>query len=102
MRLLRWVTIQKFTNNSISASTFFLGVAPARKHLAFQRSKLRYVARTNGAALATALHFFLLLCYAVDWLVEAAKWLIGHKQPLRRQRMQVYGQVLHGISEHRA
>ena len=75
--------------------------APARKHLAFQRSKLRYVARTNGAALATALHIFLLLCYGLDWLIEAAKWLIGHKRPLRRQRMQVYGQVLRGIAERR-
>lgn len=68
--------------------------APARKHLAFQRSKLRYAARTHGPLLATGLHLFLLACYAVDWLTEAAKWLVGHKRSLRRERLAVYAQVL--------
>jgi hypothetical protein len=27
-------------------------------------------------------------------MIEAAKWLVGHKRPLRAERVAVYGQVL--------
>lgn len=68
--------------------------APLRKHLAFQRSKLRYAALAHGPALATALHLFLLATYGLDWLAEAAKWALGHKRELRRERLAIYGAVV--------
>lgn len=68
--------------------------APLRKHLAFQRSKLRYAALAHGPALATALHLFLLATYGLDWLTEAAKWALGHKRELRRERLAIYGAVV--------
>ncbi len=67
---------------------------PARKHIAFQRSKLRFAARQFGPGVATTLHLFLLLGYLIDWLTEAGKWLLGHKRALRRERMQVYAAVI--------
>ena len=75
---------------------------PARKHITFQQSKLKYAARTHGAFVATLLHFFLLATYGYEWLVEAAKWLLGHKRELRRERMAVYGQVLKGLGVRKA
>jgi hypothetical protein len=40
---------------------------------------------------------FLWLTYAWQWLEESAKWLIGHRRALRRERMIAYGQVLRGL-----
>lgn len=68
--------------------------APARKHWAFQQSKLRYAALYEGPLFATCLHFFLASSYLYELAVESCKWLFGHKRELRWQRMQIYWQVL--------
>ena len=40
------------------------------------------------------LRLALLGMFAVEWLLEAGKWLLGSKRPLRRERMAAYGQLL--------
>jgi GT2 family glycosyltransferase len=60
----------------------------------FNRSKIRYFYKHHGALVAALLRVFLLVDYGYRLLVETAKWLIGHKRPLRRQRMRAYWQVL--------
>jgi N-acetylglucosaminyl-diphospho-decaprenol L-rhamnosyltransferase len=67
---------------------------PLQRHLQFQRSKVRYARQEFGPAWAAALRYFLLGTYAWKLLVEGAKWLVGHKRELRRERMGVYRQVL--------
>lgn len=66
----------------------------ARRHILFQQSKLHYVRKFHGAAAAQMLRAVLLLNYAVQLGLEAAKSLIGHKRALRRERIGQYWRVL--------
>lgn len=66
----------------------------AARHIHFQTSKLRYYAQVHGPGWTAALRAFLIATYAYQWLVEGAKWLVGHRRPLRAERLRAYGQVL--------
>lgn len=66
----------------------------ARAHILFQQSKLRYFRLYHGRPAAAVLRAFLLANYVVQWALEAFKWALGHKRPLRRERMRAYRQVL--------
>jgi GT2 family glycosyltransferase len=66
----------------------------AARTLRFQRSKLRYARKYFGSGWAALLRLFLWGTFAFQWLEESAKWLVGHRRELRRQRMAAYGQVL--------
>ncbi|MFQ5855526.1 MAG: glycosyltransferase family 2 protein [Anaerolineae bacterium] len=68
-------------------------VVPAR-HIHFQRSKVRYFRKHHGRPAALALRLFLLLTYICQLLLEATKWVLGHKRPLRRERVAAYWQVI--------
>jgi len=68
-------------------------VVPAR-HIYFQSSKVRYFRKHHGAFQAQALRCFLLLTYAYQVAREGLKWLVGHKRPLRAERVGAYWQVL--------
>ena len=68
-------------------------VVPAR-HIYFQSSKVRYFRKHHGAFQAGALRWFLLLTYAYQMAREGLKWLVGHKRPLRAERVQAYRHVL--------
>ncbi|MBI5876332.1 MAG: glycosyltransferase family 2 protein [Chloroflexi bacterium] len=67
-------------------------VVPLR-HIRFQRSKIRYFRKHHGRFQAVCLRIFLLLTYVWQLLAEGAKWLVGHKRPLRRERVAAYWQV---------
>ena len=66
---------------------------PAR-HIYFQRAKIHYFRQHHGRWAGTILRAFLLLTYLYQLLEEGGKWLLGHKRPLRIQRMRTYWQVL--------
>jgi GT2 family glycosyltransferase len=66
----------------------------AERTIRFQRSKLRYTRKYFGAGWAVILRLFLWLTFAFQWAEETAKWLIGHRRALRRERMMAYRQVL--------
>jgi len=68
-------------------------VVPAR-HIYFQSSKVRYFRKHHGGFQAESLRWFLLLTYVYQTARESLKWLVGHKRPLRAERIQAYGQVL--------
>jgi len=71
-------------------------VLPAR-HIHFQTSKIRYFRKYHGPAAAEALRWFLLGNYLWQIGVEGAKWLLGHKRPLRAERIAAYRQVVRVI-----
>ncbi|MCP4361083.1 MAG: hypothetical protein GY796_24000 [Chloroflexi bacterium] len=65
-----------------------------QRHILFNQAKLRYILKYHGRAAATMLRLFLLLNYLWQMKVEAVKGLLGHKRPLRRQRVQAYWLVI--------
>lgn len=67
---------------------------PARTHIRFNASKVRYFRKYHGALAGEALRGFLLAGFAFQLLLEAAKGLLGHKRELRAERVRVYWQVL--------
>jgi hypothetical protein len=68
-------------------------VVPQR-HIYFQTSKVRYFRKHHGALAASSLRMYLLALYAWQLAFEAAKWLIGSKRAVRRERVQAYWKVL--------
>ena len=66
----------------------------AAKHIHFQRSKVAYFAKHFGALCGEVLRVFLLGTYAWMLAEEGAKWLVGHRRPLRAERIAAYWQVL--------
>ncbi len=66
----------------------------AARHLRFQASKVRYVRKYHGRLAAGALRLFLLATYVWQLMEEAAKWLLGHKRPLRAERVTAYWGLL--------
>ena len=68
-------------------------VIPAR-HIHFQSSKVRYFRKHHGSFQAEVLRWFLLSTYVYQLGREGLKWLVGHKRPLRAERVRAYRQVL--------
>jgi GT2 family glycosyltransferase len=66
----------------------------ARRHINFNRSKLLYAQLRWGGGVATGLRLFLLTTYILQAIIEGAKWLLGHKRALRRQRLVQYRTIL--------
>lgn len=68
--------------------------AVAARHLYFNQSKVRYWRKWFGSRWSEALRRYLLLEYRGQILLERTKWLVGHKRPLRKQRIEVYKEVI--------
>lgn len=68
--------------------------AVTERHINFQRAKLRYFYKYHGRLPAWLLRLFILLNYLWQLIVEALKGLVGHKRPLRWQRVRAYWQVV--------
>lgn len=64
------------------------------QHIQFQRSKIRYFRKHHGPWQADVLRLFILATYLYQLIVEALKWLVGHKRSLRAARVREYWQVL--------
>ena len=68
-------------------------VLPVR-HVQFQRSKVLFFRKHRRGWRAEALRLYLLATYLWQTILESLKWLVGHKRPLRQQRVAAYWQVL--------
>ena len=64
------------------------------RHIHFQTSKVRYFRKHHDGAAAGMLRLFLLASYVWQMGIEGAKWLVGHRRPLRAQRIAAYREVL--------
>jgi GT2 family glycosyltransferase len=70
------------------------GQVVAARFIHFNRSKIYYYEKYFGQRWATWLRIFLLWNFRSQWLIEGAKWLLGHKRKLRAQRMNTYQEVI--------
>lgn len=68
--------------------------AVVQRHINFNRAKLRYFHKYHGAGAGRVLRAALWLGYLHQLGLEAAKWAIGHRRALRRQRIAAYWRVL--------
>lgn len=68
--------------------------AGAYKYIQFNRSKIRYAKKHHGTFSAWLLRLVLLKLFAFQLLLEGAKWLVRHKPAMRRERVNIYWQVL--------
>jgi len=66
----------------------------AARTICFQCSKIRYSRKYYGAGWAWIIRLFLLATFAFQLAEESFKWLVGHRRPLRRERMRAYTEVL--------
>ena len=64
------------------------------QHIQFQRSKVLYFRKHHGRWQAEVLRLFLLATYVYQLMLESLKWLVGHKRPLRAERVKAHWQVL--------
>lgn len=69
----------------------------ARRMRYFNRSKVRYFAKHHGAAQAALLRSTLQAQFLWQMGLEAAKWLLGHRRPLRAERLRAYWAVICGM-----
>ena len=67
------------------------------RHIRFQRAKLRYFRRWHGRVPAAGLRLWIGLLYLWQGALEAGKWLLGHKRPLRRERLALIARVLRSL-----
>ncbi|WP_420644255.1 glycosyltransferase family 2 protein [Candidatus Leptofilum sp.] len=68
--------------------------AVTHRHINFNRAKLRYFRKYHGRLATATLRLFLLASYGWQLTLEAIKGAVGHKRPLRWQRMKAYWMVL--------
>jgi GT2 family glycosyltransferase len=67
---------------------------PLQRQLYFGRSKVRYTRQVFGPGWARLLRLFLLVMYAWKGVLEGAKYLLGHRRELRRERLRIYAAIL--------
>jgi hypothetical protein len=71
---------------------------PAATHIRFNTSKIRYLRKHHGRLAAALVRTVILTQFAWQIVIEGAKWVLGHRRPLRAERVRVYRQVLvHGL-----
>jgi N-acetylglucosaminyl-diphospho-decaprenol L-rhamnosyltransferase len=66
----------------------------AARNIRFNTSKVRYFRKHHGAAQAQTLRLALLVMFAVEWIIEAVKYMLDSRRAMRAERMQAYGQLL--------
>ena len=70
------------------------GQVTARRHILFNRSKVRYARKWHGPVWAALLRRYLLAEFRLQIASEWLKELLGHKRALRRERVAAYRDVL--------
>jgi GT2 family glycosyltransferase len=70
---------------------------PAQRLIWFFQSRLRDAYLAFGAGVALVVRLGLVVMYVCEWLLEASKWVLGHKRELRANRMQTYAKLVESL-----
>lgn len=70
------------------------GQVSAKRHILFNRSKVRYARKWHGPLWAALLRRYLLAEFRVQIAGESLKALLGHKRAMRQSRITAYREVL--------
>ena len=73
------------------------GQIPAQRLVWFFQSRIRDAYLAFGPWVALLVRLGLLVMYGCEWVIEASKWVVGHKRPLRASRVQSYAGVLRAV-----
>ena len=68
--------------------------AVTRRHIQFNRAKLRYFRKYHGETTYALLRLAILVGFVHQMGIETIKWLAGHHRPMREQRIHAYWQVI--------
>lgn len=66
----------------------------ARRSILFHDSKCRYFAKYHGPLWGGILRLFIFLTFVYQYVEEGLKYVLGHRRPLRRQRLAMIREVL--------
>lgn len=69
----------------------------AARHVHFNRSRVRYFRKFHGPVAAGVVKWGLRTEYALESALEGLKWVLGHKRPLRAQRVRAYWNVIRSL-----
>lgn len=70
---------------------------PAQRLIWFFQSRIRDAYLAFGAGVALVVRLGLVVMYVCEWLLEAGKWVAGHKRELRAHRMQTYAKLVESL-----
>ena len=70
---------------------------PAQRLIWFFQSRIRDAYLAFGAGVALVVRLGLVVMYVCEWLLEASKWVLGHKRELRANRMQTYAKLVESL-----
>jgi len=65
-----------------------------RRMIHFNTSKVRYMVKHHGQLQGGLARTALLALLGWQWLIEAGKWLVGHKRPMRAERLKAYATAI--------
>lgn len=72
------------------------GQVPAARQARFVRSRVRYVDKHHGRLAAAVVDAGIRAQFAFELVLEAVKWALGHKRPLRAERVRTHWAVVRG------
>ena len=70
---------------------------PAQRLVWFFQSRLRDATIAYGWWWGSVVRGGLMVQYVAEWLLEATKWVLGHKRDIRRARMHTYAHLVRAL-----
>jgi N-acetylglucosaminyl-diphospho-decaprenol L-rhamnosyltransferase len=75
------------------------GQVVAQRDVYHCRSKVRYAEKYFGMRWAKFFYIFVIWNFRIQLAIEGAKWLLGHKRPMRAERVTAYRTVLATLAQ---
>ncbi len=74
---------------------------PTQRMVWFVGSRLRDAQLAHGRARRFGIQVGYLTMYSIEWMLEASKWLLGHRRGMRAERVRTYAALLRAVLQWR-